>query len=240
MGILLHDLIFRCSYGVYKLVNLQTKWVNFLSKATFYDTRYYDLKKFFLKALTILLIFVFSIVGCLSSEDKGESALQDIIDDLNGEPVVPREANRLFISGFRNLTNVPLLSEKLMIKLKSQINMDGRLAVVSRYDYADLKLNGIVFAYQLQPIVFENTGEPVRKRLRIITSVKLFDLKKDKEIFFERGIQAFEEFSEITPPISSEILIQEKILDNLAKRIALKIMDGWYTKLMTPIEKGKK
>ena len=118
--------------------------------------------------------------------------------------------------------------------------MDGRLAVVFEIREADLRLAGMIVKYQIQPIKYGNFGEPIKKRLRVIASITLYDIKKNKEIFYEKGIQSFEEFSDIRPPIISEIHIQDRVLENLARRIAVKTINGWYTKLMTPIEKGKK
>ena len=33
---------------------------------------------------------------------------------------------------------------------------------------------------------------------------------------------------------------RNKVVNILAKRISLKTINGWYTKLMTPVDKGKK
>ena len=120
------------------------------------------------------------------------------------------------------------------------ISMDGRLGVVAINETADLRLAGTIVQYQVQPVQYNNLNEPIRKRLRIIASIKLFDLKKSREIFYDGEIQAFETFSEIVPPVNSEHTVQERVIETLARRISVKVIDGWYTDLMTGIEKGKK
>lgn len=188
--------------------------------------------KFFLAAIILLY-------GCASTGNSN-SYLNKAIGGIDGEPVIPRAANKIRIPVFRNLTGIAHISENLSLKLKEQVNMDGRLAVVPENIEADLRLDGIITGYEIQPIKFGNLGEPVRKRLRITASLKLIDLNKGKEIFFERSVQAFDEFSDKIPPIITEMKIRDKVVDMLAKRITLKTINGWYTRLMTPVEKGKK
>jgi hypothetical protein len=176
--------------------------------------------------------------GCSSSDNKNEAGIQDVLSNFKGEPVVPREANKIIVPLFNNSTTSSI-SELLTLKVRETINSDSRLAVVSGND-ADLILKGVLTGYQVQPVEFDGFAKPVKKRLKITASIKLFDIKKDKEIFFEREIQAFAEFSEIIHPISSEIRVTEKVIADLASRIALKTINGWYTRLLTPEEKGKK
>ena len=193
-----------------------------------------------LKTLPILLLCaVLLLLNCTATDNQKNSSIQEVLKSFKGEPVIPREANKIVLSEFQNITNEPLISYKLIIKLKEQITADRRLAVVSADDPADLLLKGMITDYQIQPVKFDGFDKPIKKRLRIIASVKLFDIKSNKEIFFDRAIQAFEEFSETIPPITTEIQIQDKVLDDLAKRIALKTINGWYTQLMAPVEKGK-
>lgn len=190
--------------------------------------------------VSVILIFFTMFTSCSSNNKKNDPVVKNVLSSFKGEPVVPREANKIHITEFHNLTTQTAISEKLTLKIKEQINLDGRLAVVTESEQADLEVKGILTDYQVQPVKFNGFDKPERKRLRIIASIKLNDLKRNREIFFERGIQAFEEFSEIIPPIASEIQIRDKVLDDLAKRISLQIINGWYTKLMTPVEKGKK
>ncbi len=190
------------------------------------------------KSIHILLIFLITL-GCSVDRKKDGSTVKKVLNNINGEPVVPRDANRIIIPFFHNYTKEPSISEKLTLRLRKLISMDGRLAVVSKNDKADLRLAGMVVRYQIQPVQYGNFHEPIRKRLRIVASVRLLDMNKKREIFYGGEIQAFEVYSEVIPPITSEIQIQDMVLENLARRISNKVINGWYTDLMTPIEKGK-
>jgi hypothetical protein len=201
----------------------------------------FNIKKSRIKTLSFYFACaVFFAAGCLPNVKQNESSIKDVLKSFNGEPVIPREANKIIIPLFNNFTNKSSIAVKLNSKLTEQISSDRRLAVVFGNENADLLLTGMLTSYQVQPVKYNGFDKPVVKRLRITASIKLFDIKKEKEIFFDRDIQAFEEFSDVIAPITSEIQIQDKVLDDLAKRIALKTINGWYTILMTPVEKGKK
>ncbi len=179
------------------------------------------------------------VCGCALDKERKDSAVNQVLQNINGGPVVPREANKIVVPFFHNHTNEASISEKLTLNLRRLISMDGRLAVVSSNNKADLRLAGMIKLYQVQAVQYGDFHEPIRKRLRIIASVKLIDIKKKKEIFYDGGVQAFEVFSEVIPPITSEIQVRDRVIENLARRLSVKVINGWYTELMTPIEKGK-
>lgn len=186
--------------------------------------------------------FILSILlfGCTSFKEGSKSAVVNVLEKINGEPVVPRNANSIYILPFFNSTDNIAIPGKLSINIKKSICMDGRLVVVSEKDKADLKLEGIITAYQIQPIKYGELNRPVMKRMRIIASVKLFDLRLKKIILYEAGIQSFETYSDTIPPIKTKTQILNSVIENLAKRISSKVITGWYTDHMTHIEKGKK
>lgn len=189
----------------------------------------------------LILIFILgTLIGCVSDDNVKDSTISKVIDSINGEPVVPRDANRIIVPFFNNFTTEFSISEKLTLRVREFLVMDGRLAVVSDNKDADLRLIGKIVRYHNQPIQYGKFGEPIRKRLRIVAMVGLLDLRRDREIFCEREIQSFEIYSDLIPPITSEIQIRDKALDSLARRISITIIKGWYTDLMTPAEKGKR
>jgi hypothetical protein len=192
------------------------------------------------KALFLLLTVTSLVISCSSMDTEKKAATGKLLRKINGEPVIPRSANRIIVPYFRNFTGEPSISERLTLRLRELISMDGRLAVVSDNDRADLRLNGKVELYHIQPIHYSDAGEPVRKRLRIVASIELVDLKHEKEIFSQMQVQAFEVFSDVIPPFVSETQVRESVIENLARRVAVSTVSGWYTGLMTRIEKGKK
>ena len=176
-----------------------------------------------------------AVGGCAS----GRSSLPKLIDDINGEPVVPRAANRILVPDFRSSIGMSTVAERLTLLVRERISMDGRLAVVKDGEKADLLLEGLVRDYEIQPMEIDRTGRPEKKRMRITASARLVDTAKGRVIFHDREIQAFEIFSDLLPPVRHESLVRESVIQNLARRIALKVITGWYTELMSEVEKGK-
>ena len=187
-----------------------------------------------------LLLIASLVVSCSSVDTEKRAATGRLLGKINGEPVIPRSANRIIIPYFGNFTGEPFVSDRLTLRLRELISMDGRLAVVSDNNRADLRLNGRVELYHIQPIHYSDAGEPVRKRLRIVAMVELVDLKHGKKIFSEMQVQAFEIFSDVIPPFVPETQVKERVIESLARRVAVKTVSGWYTELMTNIEKGKR
>jgi len=185
--------------------------------------------------LLLNLILFISVFGC-SSSDQRDRPVNDI---LNGEPVVPRNANKVFFRPFAFHRNSKI-SQKLNLKVKELINMDGRLTITEDIKLADLKLEGTIKSYIIQKKKFGDMGKAVKKRMRITVDLKLINVKRGKIIFFDREIQSFKEYSEIIPPVTTERQVLELVINNLALRIKEKTITGWFTKYMTPEEKGLK
>lgn len=180
------------------------------------------------------------IAGCTTFEDRGNLPINDVLKSLKGGTVVPQTANTILIPSFSDRSGRPTLADRLTLRIREIISQEGRLAVTTDVDNADLVLRGEVTRYELQPVAFNPMGAPVKNRVRITASVILLDKKGKREIFREREIQSFEVFSDLIPPLRSEAQTQDAVLENLARRIADKVLTGWYTDLMTPEEKGRK
>ncbi len=162
-----------------------------------------------------------------------------LVSVTSGEPVVPRHANTIFIADFNDVTGRSGIARRLTLKVKDLITRDGRLAVLTEKDGADLVLIGDITAFQIQPIKYGGQGVAIRKRMRFVTSVKLIDLGRGRIIFQNREVQAFMEYSEILPPVMSEYQVIDSLIDTLAERLRAQTITGWYTEYMSSVEKGK-
>ncbi len=179
-----------------------------------------------------------ALASCGSIQENG-GAIRKIIDDFEGEPVVPRGANRIYIAPPANTTGMTELSPRLLDMIRRSLSLDGRLGVDSDDARSDLRLDIRISHYRIEGVRFDELGRAVLKRMRITADVRLINLRRKKQIFYEADIQAFRNFSDLDLPIETEEKIREYVLDDLAKRITAKTVTGWYTDLMTPIERGK-
>ncbi len=189
--------------------------------------------------MSLLFLCILLSAGCAAPEDAGnDGAVKDFLKSIDGEPVVPRTANRLYISPLRDRTGDYLPLSKLSIRLKESVNSDGRLVVVQEKDRSDLLLEVSVNEYAIQNIEFDGLGQPVKKRIRIVAGASLYDMRKKRPVFSDPLIQAFRVYSDTVPPVSAELQVLDSVIDELARRITAKTVSGWYTQYMNIIEKG--
>jgi hypothetical protein len=180
--------------------------------------------------------------GCATTDVReDDSTTQKFIESFDGEPVVPRAANRLYIAPPVDATGSRDLAEKLLIKVREGVSLDGRLGVDSDELHADLRLEIRISKYLVERLAYDAIGRAVKKRIWMTADAKLVKLdRKKKTIFYEPDIQSFRVFSDLVMPIETENLAREYVLNELAMRIMTKTVTGWYTNLLTDIEQRKK
>jgi len=194
-----------------------------------------------LKSTITAISFALILTTCgTTPADRTGAPIDRVINTLNGEPVIPRRANTIYIEPFLNRTAQPDIHDRLHAMLNKHITDDGRLAITTEKTMADLLLRGIIVQYMASPVTFTDFGRPEKVRLLIAMNIMLVDLKKDRVILQNSGVQAFRTFSEIKPPVETEFQARERLIESLAKRLLSMIASGWYTDQMTPVEKGKK
>ena len=189
--------------------------------------------------IVILSVICLNLFYCAEDNRRDDPELEKILENINGEPVIPRTANRLYLPYFNDRTKIEGLREKLYNRLKESISREGRLAVVTDPELSDVALQGIITSCQIQPMDYNSFGVAEKKRMRITVAVKLTRTLSGRTIFYEPDLQAFKEYSDIIPPAMSESQALENVLVELAQRITAKTITGWYTELMTPVERGK-
>ena len=184
------------------------------------------------RLLICITLFTFACTGKGSEGDN----LRKIFP---GEPVVPREANRLLIPFPVNNTGIPLLQEKLRQRMITLNSIDHRLSVVNQGEEADIELDITILELQLQPVKTDTLGQVEKKRVRITASIVLKNLRRGTVILRDSEIQSFREYSDRIPPVESDDTARDTALDILAQRITAKVQRGWYTEYLTPEERRK-
>lgn len=187
----------------------------------------------------LLLLLISAVAGCAAEIRDDETMAGKIISGFEGEPVVPRTANRLFVMAPVNGTGVDVLTSRLLNRVKAAVSLDGRLGIEPDEARSDLRLEVLITNYMIQNVSFDAIGRAVRKRIWMTADVRLVNLKRKRAIFFEPAIQAFRVYSDLEQPVATEAQVSEYVLDELSRRITSKTVTGWYTGQMTEIEKGK-
>ncbi len=185
----------------------------------------------------LFVSYLIVLCACSFHQSPRNSSAKEILQQINGEPIVPRNAVTINVKEFDDLTAKFHYTNKLALKVREYITLDGRLSIVE--ENSDLTLSGSVINFQIQPLSFTTQGIPLKKRILIITEATLIDEKNKKIIFQNQPIQSFIEYSEQISPIMSEIEAVDHTIVKLAERIQAQTIHGWHTNLMTPVEKGK-
>ncbi len=190
-----------------------------------------------MKKKYIITAVLLWILSCSSSE---KAELGNIVGSINGQPVIPYTANKLYILPFTNQTNIPGYEEKIKQRITEKIITGGRLAIASLQADSDVTLTGTIQSFQMQPIVIDSAGIIKKKRLLIIAVISLINAQTGNYIFRNITVQAFKEFSDTEAPVTPINIVQDDVEQVLASRIALQVETGWYTSLKTGVEKGRK
>jgi predicted nucleic acid-binding OB-fold protein len=188
----------------------------------------------------VIKIYFFIILSMLSCSSLQETPGQiaNVIEKSTGETIIPRNSNNIYIYPFKNKTTRQDLEDKMMMSIRNKISLEGRLALVSDVKSAELSLECIVKKYIIEFIEFRDIGRPVRMRLKIFISAKLYDIKKEKVIFFDQEMQSFKIYSDVLSPVETEDQALEFVINNLTDRIMEKVKTGWDTKYKFPEEKN--
>jgi hypothetical protein len=190
-----------------------------------------------MKKKYIIAVALLWTLSC-SSNDKAE--LGNIVGSINGQPVIPYTANKLYILPFTNQIAIPGYEEKIKQRIIEKIITGGRLAIAPVQADSDITLTGSIQSLQVQPIVIDSAGIIKKKRLLIIAVISLINVQTKNYIFRNITVQAFKEFSDIEAPVTPINIVQDDVEQMLASRIALQVETGWYTSLKTGVEKGRK
>lgn len=185
--------------------------------------------------LNTFCIIILLMLSC-SSLQETPSQIADVIDKSTGETVIPRNSNSLYIYPLKNRTNRQDIEDKIMRGIRNKIALEGRVALVSDLKSAELSLECIINNYIIEAVEYRDIGRPVRMRLKIFISAKLFDIKRNKVIFFEPEMQSYKLFSDVLPPIETEEQALDFVVNNLTNRIMEKTSTGWDTKYKFPEE----
>ncbi|MGQ9843462.1 MAG: hypothetical protein ACUVRK_07830 [Spirochaetota bacterium] len=185
-------------------------------------------------SITVALVLILSC----STNDK--AALRNVVDSINGQPVIPHTANKLYIAPFANQAGIPGYEDTIKQRIIEKIITSGRLAIAPIQTDSDVALLGTIKSFQVQPIVIDGAGIIKKKRLLIIAVISLLNTQTGNYIFRNITVQAFKEFSDIEAPVTPFNIVQDEVEQVLASRIALQVETGWYTSLKTEVEKGRK
>lgn len=191
--------------------------------------------------ITMFCFFIFAGLACLSTGvDRKENDVTNIINNFNGEEVIPRDANKIYCATMCFSPADQEILQQLNYRIKEKIRNGGRLVISEDKLNADLMLKVILIKSEILILQQEPDGTPINKKIIMKSQVSLINLAKNNEIIFKDSIvDSYLIFSDTRSPVVTEESARRKCLEELAERIFLKMSTGWYSNRMTPEEGGK-
>ena len=119
-------------------------------------------------------------------------------------------ANKVVVPMFINDTFEPLVEKELTAALTNKLAIDGRWILTDRKN-ADLVVTGRVTQFELVPLSYDAKERILEYRVRIKTEVKVTDIKTDKVLWKDPGIETFSEYRVTEDVTKSKISRQEAI-----------------------------
>lgn len=199
------------------------------------------LRRLFWGAALIPLLLIFSC-GSTPKKDRGEEtdALSGTLQSIDGEDVIPQKYKEIYVHLFRNQSFKADFVHRLKEKIQDEFRRDGRLIVSDDKNKADLWMYGSIESFLRAPIDYDEFGKPLRIRLALVVSFKLWDPKnpEDPVVLDTRLIRFDTGFSSRLPPFESEFSAEERLLEGISRRIVYTSFEGWYTELKDKVELG--
>ncbi len=166
-----------------------------------------------------LLPFILFMSGC-SLFHNG-----DTLDrQLEGGQFVPDSASRLFIKPVKGVDADPAFTDELVRRLKSRVNLDGRLSVTEEEKTSDLTLAMKVTVYGEQDISFDSAGRPVKRRISLTLGITLAETKSGREIIRWKEVDSGIVF-EMEKSILREVY--RSLAESTSEKILSVILTGW-------------
>jgi len=73
-----------------------------------------------------------------------KAGLRNVVGSINGQPVIPYTANKLYIAPFTNQTGIPGYEDKIKQRIIEKIITSGRLAIAPVQADSDVALSGTI------------------------------------------------------------------------------------------------
>ena len=182
-----------------------------------------------------IIITCTSLLHCTAIQGDPDKNIRGLF----GGDIIPGKGAKIYICNFNSDTDSAFNRKELLIRLKRNLNSEGRLTVTDITDDAEIVLTGNISAYTVQPVKFNSQGRPELKRLRLTIFLTLRNKTAEQTIFSNRAVEAMHEFSDTKIPVETEFRAQLNLIDKIVPRIISQLYTGWYTEKLTPAERGK-
>ncbi|HQO39389.1 MAG TPA: LPS assembly lipoprotein LptE [Spirochaetota bacterium] len=163
--------------------------------------------------------FLLLFTGCSLFHNGGT-----ITGQLKGGSIIPENAVRIYLREHTADDNGGEFNSEFSRRLKSRINLDGRLAVVESSDAADLLLDASTVHYAEENVKFDVTGRPVLRRISITVRVTLSERLTGRVIIRDKETDLLTEYNPDSAIINE---VYRELADRASAAVLSIILTGW-------------
>jgi hypothetical protein len=145
--------------------------------------------------------------------------------------VLSQSTRKIAVRLFENKTGTIGLKDKLTMTVNQAFNRDGRWQIVEESE-ADGVLIGEITRYFRMPLKHDANNITIEYKVLVMVDISFYDMHSKQTLWTERNLQA----TLTAPPASSglpggitEVEMQQKLWDQLAKDIATRTFEGFGT-----------
>lgn len=146
----------------------------------------------------------------------------------NPQPDLPSHISSIAVPIFINQTDKINIEQYVTQKTIDEFLSDGKVSILDEIK-ADAVVKCTIYKYVLTPILFDVNQIPMQYRLRIYISLLFFDNKNQVQLWEEKSIweeTTYYVANNLGMPVEDEILARNRVLDQIAKRIVLRVIYG--------------
>lgn len=108
----------------------------------------------------ILVLLMAILPSCQTTQRENNEETPDLLKKIRGEPVIPRNANTIFIAPISVSAQKKEVADQLKELLIRKLTGKGRLAVRNSPENSDLQVVIKLYTYQVQVLSFDSIGNP--------------------------------------------------------------------------------
>ncbi len=140
--------------------------------------------------------------------------------------ILPEHIKKVTVTTFKNNTFHYGLEDTLTDAVIREFIVDGRLRV-GRAKTADALLSGEITRYDREPLSYDNENIVEEYKIRIMVDITFKDLTTAEALWKEKEMEGEATYSVRIEPIETEQEGLERAIEELARRIVSRTIEGW-------------
>lgn len=139
---------------------------------------------------------------------------------------IPTNVNDVHVPPIENKTSETGLENLMTDQVTQQLLANGQVDLVSRKE-ANLIVNGVLTNYKRIPLAYNDQDIVQQYKVRLEMKLTMIDPESGRILRQFEGIFRETRYSDINPPIETELDAKERVVRKLARDVVTTVVEGW-------------